>query len=228
MVTQDRMNLGKFFQLLYQFGQSHRDQEIAHDLNNHLSVLSMQVNMLTRALTREDRELAMRKSDEIQETAQRIQQFAEFLNQPAQQRITISETNLGQLIEETLSYLNYLPEIADVSVHWERPTKPVVVSCSPAGVQLTLLGFLYSVKQIVDAPQVHFVLDTKTGTSHRLTCTLQRSLSTKTPLKFPRQTEQLPGSIPLRHLLHNFDGESAGFRIELNEDDTLSVACIFH
>ncbi|MCF7802027.1 MAG: hypothetical protein K9N34_08405 [Candidatus Marinimicrobia bacterium] len=225
---QDTMGLGSFFQLLYQFGLSQRDREIAHDLNNHLSVLSMQVNMIARALTREDRELALRKSTEIQETAQRIQQFAEILSQQTRQKSPVEKTNLNDLVEETLSFLKYLPEIADLPVHWEQPKTPVVVSCYTDGVKLTLLSFLYAVKQVADSPQVQLAIDTENRGSPRLTATLRTPSLSGSPLKFPKQKDRLPGAIAMRQLMHNLDGEGAGFRIELNEGETLSATCIFH
>lgn len=227
MVTQDTMDLGIFFQLLYQSGQNQRDREIAHDLNNHLSVLSMQVNMIARALGRDDWELALRKSTEIQETAKRIQQFAEQLSQPVKQSPRVETTDMGVLVAETLSFIRYLPELADLPIHWTQPETPLVVPCYTSGIKLTLIGFLYAVKQVAESPQVQFTIDTENPVSPRLTATLLTPTASDTPLKFPKQTEQFPGAIPMRQLMHSLDAEMTGFRIELKEGETMSAVCIF-
>lgn len=227
MVTRNAMDLGKFFQLLYKHGHGQREREIAHDLNNHLSVLSMQTNMIVRALAREDRELALRKSDEIQETAKRIQDYTETLNRHAQQQLSVEKTNLGAVVEETLAFSKFLPDLDSITVQWQAPKTPVFVSCYADGVKLVLLGFLYAVEQVPESSTVQLTLDRTNTGSARITATLGTPPLSGSTLRFTTQTGQSPGATPLRQLMRNLDSEETGFRIELNEGETLSVACVF-
>jgi len=223
----DDSTLGDFFNLIYRQGQTFTEHEIAHSINNHLSVLSMQINMMSRGLAQGDAEIVQRKIAEITETAKRIQSFARTLSDPGENSANLSSIDLDAVVRETLGFIRVLPALANVQVEYANPDHAIIVNCDAEGIKLVLISFLYSARQVVEHPLVHLSIDEKMvpRDAVQLVCELLNEPSAGESLKYPLENSHHPGAAPMRQLKRILESESNNLQLTLMDGDCLRLIC---
>lgn len=223
----DIAKLGEFFRLLYGHGLSINEHEIAHTINNHLSVLSMQVNMVSRALTRNDTELVLRKVNEITDTAKRIQDFAQSLSEHEVNPPIFEQFDLNNVIQETLDFIKVLPMLSRIGIDFSPTAGPVIVNSFADGVKLLLLSFFHSAVTITENPMVRISVEGNGSGTKQLSVELGDSSGLGNSLKFPMQTSSFPGATPMRQLKRILESETSNLQVKLQEGDCLGMICTF-
>ncbi|MBU8933781.1 MAG: PAS domain S-box protein [candidate division Zixibacteria bacterium] len=141
--------------------------EIAHEINNHLSVLSGNLELLPLAMARGEQEKTDRNLQQMREAVERINRFSDGLmdsNQSVQGDVTLEVCDVNQLVENVITFLKPQNRFDRVTIDTRLSTSVPLVQIDAAQVQQVLVNLVDNAAEAIcdSGVEGHIVVSTAT------------------------------------------------------------------
>ncbi|MBD3402116.1 PAS domain S-box protein [candidate division GN15 bacterium] len=123
--------------------------DIAHEINNYLSILMGNIELLPMILKKGDEEKVNKKLGIMKDTTDKIARFADGLMEGPQDEAKLESTDLNQLVANVLAFLKPQNKFDDIELDADLSCDVPLVDLDSGQVQQLLVNFVYNAAEAV-------------------------------------------------------------------------------
>lgn len=123
--------------------------DIAHEINNYLTILSGNIELMPLLLKKNDPEKIGKKLDMMKSTVDRISNFTDGLMDKFDSELKFTKTDINQLIETVLTFLKPQNKFDKIDISTKLSTDLPLVDIDPGQIQQLIVNLVYNAADVL-------------------------------------------------------------------------------
>lgn len=219
----------RLFDLIYRYSKAAMAREIAHSMNNSLTVLSMQRDILEGALRKEHSTNALKRAEDMREAINNLCELSENLVKSTELPRLQENVSVNEIVEETLTYAQLFPYLSKCLISLRLTDEPSVYEVDSHSIKMLLLSFVQKSGRVYSKPLISIstTSDKKSGGFFIYANAQDQETPGLAELEgdIPRTVGSRPGEIPLRKMKWLIESINSNVQLSLTEEDNIGFTC---
>ncbi|MCH8012784.1 MAG: HAMP domain-containing histidine kinase [Candidatus Marinimicrobia bacterium] len=225
----DLIQIQSFFDSIYRYSNAINSREIAHSINNILTVLSMQHAMLIRSLNDGKTAKAIQRAEVIREVLNDLRNLSENLAKEKHITPFLQDVFINNIVNETLSFAQIFPNLSECEILIDLMSEPDVCHIEPDSIRMLLLSFLQNATSIYSKPDISIstFIDKESGKIilEAIAKEGEQPGLDEFMKEKPEKVGSKPGEIPLRFMKGFVESLNSNVQLFLIERERFGFTC---
>lgn len=225
----DILQIERYFDSIYRYSKAANSREIAHSINNILTVLTMQNAMLIRSLDDGKTAKAIQRAEVIREVLNDLRNLSENLAKEKHITPFLQDVFINNIVKETLSFAQIFPNLSECEILIDLKSEPDVCYIEPDSIRMLLLSFLQNSTSIYSKPDISIstFIDKESGNIilEAIATEGEEHGLDEVMKEKPEKVGSKPGEIPLRSMKGFVESLNSNVQLFLIEKERFGFTC---